>query len=105
MPCLRHSSAVPRPASDSFRIPTICSSVNRLFRETSYSLLALLRRAEYLCRRTLIYAGSISGEQVKRAVQRNQWEGPKRRGNREINDIEQSSVKTLQAISSQIVLF
>src|ERR1039457_4986972 len=31
MPCLRHNSAVPRPASDSFNIPTICSSVNRLF--------------------------------------------------------------------------
>src|SRR5579875_640050 len=30
MPCLRHSSPVSSPASDSFRIPTICSSVYRL---------------------------------------------------------------------------
>jgi hypothetical protein len=32
MPCLRHNSAVSKPASDSFKIPTICSSVYRLFR-------------------------------------------------------------------------
>src|SRR5664280_2957794 len=43
MPCLRHNSAVPRPASDSFNIPTICSSVNRLF--FNFVLLAWPERA------------------------------------------------------------
>ena len=32
IPCLRHSSGVGTPASDSFKMPMICSSLNRVFR-------------------------------------------------------------------------
>src|SRR5690606_10288440 len=54
MPYFRHSSATLAPASASFRMPMICSSVNRFF------MLPPLRQ-------TLIQFRTILGEQVSRS--------------------------------------
>jgi hypothetical protein len=54
MPCLRQTSAVFAPASCSFSIPMICSSVNREGR--------IVRLRD---RRTLPKSGGSSGSQVR----------------------------------------
>jgi len=60
MPCFRHSSGVPRPASDSFNIPTICSSVYRLF----FIQALLMVRVGLHYRRTLTIRGLFGRMQV-----------------------------------------
>src|ERR1039458_10177128 len=59
MPCRRHSSPVSTPASDSFRMAMICSSLNRLFLTTPPLALAGHRKW-----RSHISAGLVFGEQV-----------------------------------------
>src|ERR1035441_6139285 len=62
MPCRRHSSPVSTPASDSFRMAMICSSLNRLFLTTPPPALAGHRKW-----RSHIPTGLIFGGQVKKA--------------------------------------
>src|ERR1019366_6756232 len=59
MPCRRHSSPVSTPASDSFRMAMICSSLNRLFLTTPPLALAGHRK-----RRSHNFAGLVFGGQV-----------------------------------------
>src|SRR5579859_5709338 len=63
MPCLRHSSPVSSPASDSFSTPTICSSVYRFFfiRSPHRPATAGLHYG-----RTLTPCGLIGGRQLNR---------------------------------------
>src|ERR1017187_8198797 len=61
MPCRRHSSPVSTPASDSFRMAMICSSLNRLFLTTPPPALAGHRKW-----RSHIPTGLIFGGQVRR---------------------------------------
>src|SRR5450759_5206405 len=60
MPCRRHSSPVSTPASDSFRMAMICSSLNRLFLTTPPLALAGHRKWRSHISAGLVFGGQVS---------------------------------------------